>query len=100
MIKQHYVGIDKDENGGLTHIGRMVLDARVFGILPELETCAGWDAAQIQNLYEKVYAAWEPHAHLPSRLPDGLRQRHEKIYAQAVVNAKNKGWDAELEDED
>lgn len=100
MIKQHYVGIDKDENGGLTHIGRMVLDARVFGILPELETCAGWDAAQIQNLYEKVYAAWGPYAHLPSRLPDELRQRHAEIYANAINNAKSKGWDAELKDDD
>ena len=58
MTEQLYVGIDQDENGGLTHIGRIVLDAWVFGILPESEKCAGWDAAQIQNLYEKVYSAW------------------------------------------
>ncbi|ARO87276.1 hypothetical protein EBAPG3_005555 [Nitrosospira lacus] len=100
MMKQHYVGVDQDQNGGLTHIGRMIFDAWVFGILPDSEKCAGWDAAQIQNLYEKVYSAWEPYAHLPSRLPDDLRQRHAHIYAQAVNNAKSKGWDAELKDDD
>ena len=51
MTKQHYAGIDQDENGGLTHLGRMVRDAWVFGILPESETCAGWDGSQMQNLY-------------------------------------------------
>ena len=100
MTIQHYAGIDQDENGGLTHLGRVVRDAWVFGILPESETCAGWDGSQMQNLYEQVYAAWEPYAHLPSRLPDDLQQKHATLYAQAVVNAKNEGWDAELgEDE-
>lgn len=60
MTKQHYAGIDQDENGGLTHLGRVVRDAWVFGILPESETCAGWDGSQMQNLYEQVYAAWGP----------------------------------------
>jgi hypothetical protein len=47
-----------------------------------------------------VYAAWEPYAHLPSRLPDALRERHEKLYAQAIAEARSQGWDAELgEDE-
>ena len=100
MTQQLYVGIDKDEKGGLTHLGRMVRDAWVFGILPETETCTGWDFARMQNLYEQVYAAWEPYAHLPSRLPDGLRERHTKLYAQAIATARDKGWDAELgEDE-
>ena len=56
MSKQVYAGVDKDNKGGLTHLGRMVRDAWVFGILPETETCEGWDAAQMQNLYEQVYA--------------------------------------------
>jgi len=100
MTQQLYVGIDKDEKGGLTHLGRMVRDAWVFGILPETETCTGWDFARMQNLYEQVYAAWEPYAHLPSRLPEGLRERHARLYAQAIATARDKGWDAELgEDE-
>ncbi|CAG0123633.1 hypothetical protein RHDC2_00099 [Rhodocyclaceae bacterium] len=100
MTQQLYVGIDKDHNGGLTHLGRIVRDAWVFGILPETETCAGWDSARMQNLYEKVYAAWEPYAHLPSRLPDDLRERHAKLYGEAMTSARSQGWDAELgEDE-
>ena len=100
MTQQLYAGIDKDEKGGLTHLGRVVRDAWVFDILPETETCEGWGFARMQNLYEQVYAAWEPYAHLPSRLPDNLRERHARLYAQAITAARNKGWDAELgEDE-
>ncbi|MCB1935710.1 MAG: hypothetical protein KDF59_07190 [Nitrosomonas sp.] len=100
MTDLKYAGIEKDENNGLTHLGRIVRDAWVFGILPETETCAGWNHAQMQNLYEKVYAAWEPYAHLPSRLPEALQQRHAQIYSQAISSAKAKGWDPELKDDD
>jgi membrane peptidoglycan carboxypeptidase len=100
MTEKLYVGVEKDTNAGLTHLGRMVRDAWVFGILPETETCAGWSGSEMQNLYEKVHAAWEPYAHLPSRLPDELQQRHTQIYAQAIVSAKNSGWNPELEDDD
>lgn len=98
--QQIYIGIDQDENGGMTQLGRIVMDAWIFNILPESEKCKGWNASQMQNLYEKVYAAWEPYAHLPSRLPDELRQRHTEIYAQAIRDAKNNGWNAELDDDD
>lgn len=100
MIEQIYVGIDQDKNGGLTHLGRVVRDAWVFDILPESETCTGWNGAQMQSLYEKVYAAWEPYAHLPSRLPEELRERHAQLYAQAIASAKEKGWDTELDEDD
>lgn len=96
MTTQLYVGVNNDTQGGLTHLGRIVRDAWIFGILPETETCAGWDSARMQNLYEQVYAAWEPYAHLPSRLPDNLREKHEKLYAQAIETARNSGWNAEL----
>ena len=100
MTVQVYVGVDNDTNGGLTHLGRVVRDAWVFGLLPETETCVGWDAARLQNLYEQVYAAWEPYAHLPSRLPENMRLRHAQFYAQAISTARDEGWDAELgEDE-
>lgn len=99
-MEQNYIGVDKDEHGGLTHLGRIVRDAWVFGIIPETETCAGWSTSQMQILYEKVYAAWERYAHLPSRLPEDLQQRHTQIYAQAIAEAKKKGWDAELGDDD
>lgn len=100
MAEQFYVGIDQDENEGLTHLGRIVRDAWVFGILPETETCTGWSHTQMQVLYEKVHHAWEPYAHLPSRLPDELRERHSQLYAQAIANAKKKGWNTELKDDD
>ncbi len=100
MTEQFYVGIDQDQNEGLTHLGRIVRDAWVFGILPETETCVGWSGAQMQSLYEKVHNAWEPYAHLPSRLPDELRARHNRLYTQAITSAKEKGWDAELKDDD
>lgn len=100
MTLQVYVGIDNDTNGGLTHLGRVVRDAWIFGILPETETCSGWDSGRMQNLYEKVYAAWQPYAHLPSRLPEDLRKRHTEFYNSAISVAREKGWDAELgEDE-
>lgn len=100
MTQQTYAGIEQDTHAGLTHLGRIVRDAWVFDILPETETCAGWDAARMQNLYEQVYAAWEPYAHLPSRLPEALRERHARFYALAITTARERGWDAELgEDE-
>lgn len=99
-MAQTYAGVDRDENGGLTHMGRIVRDAWVFGILPESETCAGWDAGRMQGLYEKVYAAWEPYAHLPSRLPEDLRARHARIYGAAITGARDKGWNAELGEDD
>ncbi|MEQ1815077.1 MAG: hypothetical protein ABL861_01145 [Nitrosomonas sp.] len=100
MTEQFYVGIDQDQNAGLTHLGRIVRDAWVFGILPETETCAGWSGAQMQSLYEKVHNAWEPYAHLPSRLPEDLRERHTRLYNEAISSAKEKGWDAELKEDD
>ena len=100
MNEQFYVGINKDTHGGLTHLGRIVIDAWIFGILPEAETCAGWSQSQMQNLYEKVYAAWEPYAHLPSRLPADLQQRHIKLYSEIIDAAKSNGWNAELGEDD
>ncbi|NOT17384.1 MAG: hypothetical protein HOP20_04850 [Sulfuriferula sp.] len=100
MTQQFYVGIDNDNKAGLTHLGRMVRDAWVFGIIPETETCEGWDGARMQGLYEKVYAAWEPYAHIPSRLPEDLRAKHTALYEQAIVKARADGWDAELGDDE
>ena len=54
----------------------------------------------MQNLYEEVYIAWEPFAHLPSRLPPELSAKHEKLYGQAITIAKRKGWSAELDEDD
>lgn len=95
-----YVGVDADRDGGMTHMGQIIRDAWVFGLLPETETGAGWPASQMQILYEKVSAAWAPYANLPSRLPDELRARHTRIYEQAIAQARQRGWDPELGDDD
>jgi hypothetical protein len=102
MNERRYVGIDKDPKGAMNPTGNIIRDAWVFGLIPESETCAGWSPGGIQDLYEKVTAAWEPYANLPSRLPPDLRERHRRIYAAAVKNARKRGWDPdnELADED
>lgn len=96
----HYVGLHDDTHGGMSHLGRIVRDAWTFGLLPETETCAGWPASQMQNLYEKVALAWEPYANLPSLLPPDLRARHTRIYEEAIARAKALGWDPELGEDD
>lgn len=95
-----YAGVHDDENGGITQFGRTVRDAWVFGILPESETCAGWTPQRMEALSEKVYAAWEPYAHLPSKLPQELCEGYMRIHSQALVHARQKGWNPELGDDD
>lgn len=100
MAEISYVGLNGDKHGGMTHMGQIVKDAWIFGLLPESETCQGWSASQMQVLYEKLVLAWEPYAHLPSLLPPELRARHTRIYEEAITKAKSLGWDPELgEDE-
>lgn len=88
-----YVGIDKEPNGAMSRTGNIIRDAWVFGLIPEAESCSGWSQGGIDDLYEKVSKAWEPYGGLPSRLPPELRERHQRIYAAAVANARKLGWD-------
>jgi hypothetical protein len=97
---RHYVGINDDAFGGMTAIGRVIRDAWVFGLIPETETCRGWDGAQIERLYAAVSEAWEPYAHLVSRLSPELRARHARIHDEAMTRARALGWTADLSDED
>jgi hypothetical protein len=91
----------EDEHAGLTTLlGRLVRDAWVFGLLPETETCAGWNAGQMKALQDKVHAAWEPYASLPGLLPPELRERHGRIYDKAIRQARLQGWNADLDDDD
>ncbi|SEI45570.1 hypothetical protein [Nitrosomonas eutropha] len=99
MREKGYSGVDQDAAGGLTPLGRIVIDAWVFGILPESETCTGWNMSRMQVLYEEVYAAWEPYSHLPSLLPPELQQRHSVLYEQRIAITRNSGWDTDLSDE-
>ena len=53
-----YVGIDQDTNGGMTHLGRIVMDGWVFGCIPENETCARYspDMSSIVLLKNSDYS--------------------------------------------
>ena len=95
-----YIGIDKDVKGGMTAIGKIILDARVFELIPETETGEGWDLSRIEALQYQVNAEWDKYACLVSHLPDELRQRHERIYNDAISKAKQEGWEGEDETRD
>ncbi|HEC20217.1 MAG TPA: hypothetical protein ENI97_12860 [Gammaproteobacteria bacterium] len=95
-----YVGIDNDIHGGMTTIGKLIRDAWVFGILPETETCEGWNLGAIDNLLQKVNAEWDKYGCLVSLLPEDLAERHRRIHGEAMRKAKAAGWSGELETND
>jgi hypothetical protein len=97
---ERYVGIDKDIFGGMTPIGKIIRDAWVFGILPETETCEGWNLAGIDSLLQKVNAEWDKYGCLVSHLPEDLRERHQRIHDQAIAIAKAEGWSGNYETDD
>ena len=94
-----YVGFNNDHHG-ITQLGRIVLDGWVFGFIPETEDCAGWELGRMQMLMDKISAEWDKYANLPSRLPPELLARHTAIYAKAVADARTKGWNPELGDDE
>lgn len=97
--KMTYAGFHHDKHG-VTMMGRVVLDAWLFGFLPETEDCTGWDLGRMQVLMEKIEAEWDKYNNLPSRLPTELRERHAALYKMAVDRAREKGWDPELGDDE
>lgn len=74
---------------------RAVLDGGLFGFLPESEDCAAWQLGQTQTLTDKIEAEWDKYGNLPSRLPPGLRERHEALYRMATKRAREMDWDPE-----
>lgn len=97
MEPKRYVGIDKEINGGMTETGKIIRDAWVFGIIPETETCEGWMAAGIEDLWRKVSAEWEKYGFLVSNMPDDMKANYMRIHDAAIAKAKAEGWDGELE---
>jgi len=95
-----YPGIHRDHYEGMTDIGRIIRDAWVLGVLPEEETCEGWDFDRLQNLYNEVHEAWDAYGHLVSNLPSELRERHERIHGAAFRRARELGWSPNMADED
>ena len=92
-----YVGVNNDVNGGMTNIGKIVRDAWVFELLPETETCEGWNQGQVDVLLDKVNAEWDKYGCMVSLLPEALRERHKRIHDAAVARAKAAGWSGEHE---
>lgn len=97
--KMTYAGFNADTHG-ITTLGRIVLDAWLFGLLPREEDCSGWDLQRMQHLVEQVNRRWDEYGNLPSRLPDDLRARHAELYAWAMERARQRGWDPELDEDE
>ena len=95
-----YVGVDKDINGGMTTIGKLVRDAKVFGLIEDSETCEGWNFAGVDALLDKVNKEWDKYGCLVSHLPEDLFKRHQEIHNKAVEAARAAGWCGEQETED
>ena len=98
--RQEYAGLDEDYCGGMTPTGTLVRDAQVFGLIPETESCAGWNYGRLEDLNDKVAEAWAPYGHLASRLPPDVRARHERIFGAAILRARELGWAPNLDDEE
>lgn len=92
-----YVGINNEKFGGMTDIGKIIRDAWVFELIPETETCEGWNQQGLNALLNKVNAEWDKYGCMVSNLPEELFERHQRIYGEAVAKAKEAGWNGELE---
>jgi len=95
-----YVGLNNEVNGGMTTIGKIIRDARVFGLIDESETCEGWNFAGIDALLDKVNEEWDKYGCLVSSLPPELFEKHQRIHGQAIEDARAAGWCGEAETED
>jgi hypothetical protein len=92
-----YVGIHNDVNAGMTDTGKIIRDAWVFDLIPETETCEGWLAQGIEDLWQKVNAQWEQYGFLVGNLPDDLKQKYIRIQQDAIERAKAAGWNPDNE---
>mgnify|MGYP001148006346 CR=1 FL=1 len=81
----------------MTTIGKIIRDAWVFELIPETETCEGWNQGQMVALLGRANAEWDKHGCMVSQLPADLRERHQRIHDVAIANAKAAGWSGEHE---
>lgn len=95
--QKRYVGIDNEINSGMTDTAKIIRDAWVFGLIPETETCQGWLAAGVEDLWRRVNLEWEKHGFLVGNLPPDLRERFERIHNEAMERARADGWQGEQE---
>ena len=92
-----YVGIDNDIHGGMSSIGKLIRDAKVFSLIEDSETCEGWNHGGIDALRDKVNKEWDKYGCLVSQLPEELFKRHQEIHNKAITEAKAAGWSGERE---
>lgn len=92
-----YVGIDNDQFGGMTDIGRIIRDAWAFGLIPDTETCKGWQVQGIEKLWEKVQQSWGDYGFSVRNFPDDVRERYLAIHEAAINKAKTLGWNPDLD---
>lgn len=92
---RRYVGIDNDINGGMTDTAKIIRDGWVFDLIPEEETCEGWDALQLEDLWRRVNDEWEKYGFLVGNLPETMRDKFMRVQDAAVKRAKAAGWDAD-----
>ncbi|MDX5445990.1 MAG: hypothetical protein LPJ87_08035 [Zoogloeaceae bacterium] len=97
--KMLYEGFNQDAHG-MTMLGRIVLDAWLFDLIPRSEDCTGWDLQRMQQLMDQVNRQWDQYGNLPSRLPPELLEKHTELYAWATRRARERGWNPELGEED
>lgn len=97
---QSYVGIDKDKYGGMSDIGKIIRDAWAFGLIPQSETCAGWDSNRLEQLWQQVNNQWARFDFRVANLPTQIRDNYLLIQRLAVEKAKQAGWDAQRELDD
>ncbi len=92
-----YIGIDQDQFGGMTDIGRILRDAQAFGLIAETETGAGWTAQAIERLWEKVQQRWGEYGFSVQNFPDDIRARYLAIQEAAISRARSQGWDPDFD---
>lgn len=95
----NYVGFYHDKHG-ITQLGRVVLDGWLFDFISRSEDCTGWDLGRMQLLMNQCEKEWDKYGNLPSGLPDELRQRHRDLYENAIHQARSKGWNPDLGEDD
>lgn len=94
---KRYVGIHNDINGGMTDTAKIIRDAWVFGIIPESETCEGWSAQGLEDLWIKVNNEWRKYGFRVGALPEELHERFMRIQSAAFERARAGGWDPDAE---
>ena len=99
--KKPYVGIAHETHGGMTETSKIIRDAWVFGLIPETQTCEGWLAQGLEDLWRQVNNEWEKYGFLVSNLPPKIQERFYRIQNEAMSRARAAGWDPDedLQDE-